>query len=159
MSNTDNYVQIMTDSLIMKKSVLEKIVILNEEQKDIVSASEFNDASFRENVEKKSLLIDDINRLDAGFDDLFKRVREEIESDKESYRSQIETMKSLIRDVTELAVKVEADEARNKSLVEKRFNQLRKDVQQVRNNTQKASIYYQNMNKLEMTPQFLDKKK
>ncbi len=159
MGDTDNYVQIMTDSLIMKKSVLEKIVVLNEEQKKIISSDDFDGNLFRDNVNKKAQLVEEINRLDAGFDDLFRRVRQVLDADKVSYSSQIAAMKILIKDVTELAVKVEADEARNKKLVEKKFIELRKGVQKAKTNVQKTNAYYQNMNKLDTSPQFMDKKK
>lgn len=159
MGDTDNYVQIMTDSLIMKKSVLEKIVVLNEEQKKIISSNDFDGNLFRDNVNKKAQLVEEINRLDAGFDDLFRRVRQVLDADKVSYSSQIAAMKILIKDVTELAVKVEADEARNKKLVEKKFIELRKGVQKAKTNVQKTNAYYQNMNKLDTSPQFMDQKK
>lgn len=159
MGNTDNYVKIMTDSLVMKKSVLEKIVALNEEQKKIVSSDDFDGNLFRENVNKKAQLVEEINRLDAGFDDLFRRVREVLDADKASYSNQIATMKTLIKDVTDLAVKVEADEARNKRLVEKKFAELRRGVQTAKTNVQKTNAYYQNMNKLDTSPQFMDQKK
>lgn len=159
MGDTDNYVQIMTDSLIMKKSVLEKIVVLNEEQKKIISSDDFDGNLFRDNVNKKAQLVEEINRLDAGFDDLFRRVRQVLDADKVSYSSQIAAMKILIKDVTELAVKVEADEARNKKLVEKKFIELRKGVQKAKTNVQKTNAYYQNMNKLDTSPQFMDQKK
>ena len=159
MGDTDNYVQIMTDSLIMKKSVLEKIVVLNEEQKKIISSDDFDGNLFRDNVNKKAQLVEEINRLDAGFDDLFRRVRLVLDADKASYSSQIASMKILIKDVTELAVKVEADEARNKKLVEKKFIELRKGVQKAKTNVQKTNAYYQNMNKLDTSPQFMDQKK
>lgn len=159
MGDTDNYVQIMTDSLIMKKSVLEKIVVLNEEQKKIISSDDFDGNLFRDNVNKKARLVEEINRLDAGFDDLFRRVRQVLDADKASYSSQIASMKILIKDVTELAVKVEADEARNKKLVEKKFIELRKGVQKAKTNVQKTNAYYQSMNKLDTSPQFMDQKK
>ncbi len=159
MKQTDNYVQIMTDSLRMKRSVLEKIVSLNEEQKNIITSDVFDGDAFSSNVGKKAELVDEINKLDAGFDDLFKRVREVLDIDKESYVQEIAVMKSLIRSVTELCVKIEAEEARNKKLVEKKFAELRRNVKAVQDNMNKANIYYQNMNKLDMTPQFMDQKK
>lgn len=159
MKQTDNYVQIMTDSLRMKRSVLEKIVSLNEEQKNIITSDVFDGDAFSGNVGKKAELVDEINKLDAGFDDLFKRVREVLDIDKESYVQEIAVMKSLIRSVTELCVKIEAEEARNKKLVEKKFAELRRNVKAVQDNMNKANIYYQNMNKLDMTPQFMDQKK
>ncbi|MDY5806147.1 MAG: hypothetical protein SPM04_01225, partial [Lachnospira sp.] len=74
MGNTDNYIQIMTESLIMKKSVLEKLVTLNDEQKALIGAEDFDGNAFQDNIDKKSGLVDEINRLDNGFDDLFRRV-------------------------------------------------------------------------------------
>lgn len=159
MKQTDNYVQIMTDSLRMKRSVLEKIVSLNEEQKSIVTSSDFDGDEFSDNVRKKAELVDEINKLDAGFDDLFTRVKEILDSNKEAYAQEINTMKLLIRSVTELCVKVEAEEARNKVLVEKKFAELKRNVKSVQDNMNKANVYYQNMNKLDMTPQFMDQKK
>ena len=159
MGNTDNYIQIMTESLIMKKSVLEKLVVLNDEQKALIGAEDFDGSAFQDNIDKKSALVDEINRLDNGFDELFCRVRETLEADKENYSQEITRFKSLIRDVTELSVKVEAGEARNRKLVDERFAELKKGVQSAKRSSQMANTYYQNMNKLDDAPQFMDQKK
>jgi predicted RNA-binding protein with RPS1 domain len=159
MSETESYVQMLTDSLVMKKSVLEKIVALNEEQKAILTADEFDSEAFNTNAGNKALLVNEINRLDTGFESLFARVKEQLEANKSAYAAQIATLKSLIKDVTELAVRVEADEARNKTLAQKCFSGLRKDVRNARNNVQKTNTYYQNMNKIDTSPVFMDTKK
>jgi hypothetical protein len=159
MGDTENYVQILTDSLIMKKSVLEKIVALNDEQKAILTADEFDSDAFNANVNSKGQLINEINRLDVGFDNLFARVKTQLDANKSAYSSQISNLKALIKDVTELSVKVEADEARNKTLAQKCFAGLRKDVQHARSNVQKTNTYYQNMNKIDTSPVFMDTKK
>lgn len=159
MSSTDNYVQMMKDSLIMKKNVLEKAIVLNDEQKSILMADSFDGDAFQNNVSRKSELAEEINRLDNGFDELFRRVKETIEVDKKAYSRQIAEMKALITDVTDLLVKVETGEKRNKELADKRFADLRRDVQKAKRNTNLTNTYYQNMNMVETEPQFMDQKK
>ena len=123
---TDNYVQMMTDSLVMKKDILEKIIDLNETQNSILLESEFNDKNFRENIDAKSELIDKIEKLDDGFNALFARVKQTLDGHKDEYKSEISVIKELIKSVTELAVRVQAQEARNKVLAEKKFAMLKK---------------------------------
>ena len=153
----DNYLQMMLDSLIMKKSILEKITILNEEQKKIAEF-DFDEQNFTKVVDKKSELIDNIVRLDDGFNSLFERVKKMLEGNKDKYKSQIAQIQQLIRDVTALAVKVEAQEKRNKNLIEKQFSLLKKDIYSAKDNASKMNSYYKNMNKLGYESQFMDRK-
>ena len=118
---TENYVQMMTDSLIMKKDILEKVIVLSEAQNGILAAAEFDEKAFRENIDEKAELIDKIERLDDGFNSLFARVKETLDGHKDEYKSEITVIKELIKSVTELAVRVQAQEARNKVLAENRF--------------------------------------
>lgn len=72
---TENYVQMMTDSLIMKKDILEKVIVLSEAQNGILAAAEFDENAFRENIDEKAELIDKIERLDDGFNSLLQELR------------------------------------------------------------------------------------
>ena len=156
---TENYVQMMTDSLIMKKDILEKVIVLSEAQNGILAAAEFDEKAFRENIDEKAELIDKIERLDDGFNSLFARVKETLDGPKDEYKSEITVIKELIKSVTELAVRVQAQEARNKVLAENRFAQMRKEVSNAKRNTQAASTYYNSMNKLNFEPHLMDQKK
>ena len=138
----DNYLQMMIDSLIMKKSILEKITILNEEQRKLAE-SEFDEENF--------LKVD-------GFNSLFERVKKALEGNRDKYKSQIERIQQLIRDVTALSVRVEAQEKRNKSLIEKQFFVLKKDIYSAKDNANKMNSYYKNMNKMSFESQFMDRK-
>ena len=152
---TENYVQMMTDSLIMKKDILEKVIVLSEAQNGILAAAEFDEKAFRENIDEKAELIDKIERLDDGFNSLFARVKETLDGHKD----ELTDIKELIKSVTELAVRVQAQEARNKVLAENRFAQMRKEVSNAKRNTQAASTYYNSMNKLNFEPHLMDQKK
>lgn len=156
---TDNYIQMMIDSLRMKQRILEKIVALNEEQSRLVSSPSFDEDAFQANLEGKGELIENLVKLDEGFNSVFTRVKEKIEGHRAEYKEEIRAMQDLIKTVTALGVQVEAQESRNKVLVEDKFAAMRRDIQNAKRSTQKTSVYYQNMNKINTEPHFMDQKK
>ena len=97
--------------------------------------------------------------MDDGFNALFARVKQTLDGHKDEYKSEISVIKELIKSVTELAVRVQAQEARNKVLAEKKFAMLKKEVSNAKKNTQAASTYYNSMNKLNFEPHLMDQKK
>lgn len=157
--STENYLQIMKESLKKKQDILKKLAALNDEQSNIVNASEFDGEAFQKNVDDKDVLVSELLKMDEGFTALFNRVKEQLLQNKEQYADDINTMKQLIKEVTELGVKVETQEARNKELIGGRFRTMRKEVQNAKRSTQMANEYYKNMNKLSTEPQFMDRKK
>ncbi len=157
--SAENYLQIMTDSLIKKKDILTKLVALNDVQENIINKPEFDEADFNKNVDDKAELIEQLIKLDEGFNVVFERVKEQLSENKEAYSAQIKVMQGLIKEVTELAANVETKENRNKSLVESRFAAMRREINDAKRSTQMANTYYKNMNKLNYEPQFMDKKK
>ena len=124
---TTNYLQMMIDSLNKKKDILTRIIVLNEEQDNILSTSILDDAAFDSNMKAKGDCIDELDRLDEGFQALFNRVRDEINNNKAMYTEEIAVMKKLITEVTELGAKIEVQEARNKVKVEAMFRRERQE--------------------------------
>ena len=76
---TENYLQIMINSLKKKKNVLQQIVAYNNEQESIVMASEFDGDKFQKNMEDKSDCIDELNMLDDGFQSVYYRFKSELQ--------------------------------------------------------------------------------
>lgn len=158
MQNT--YVDVMIQSLQKKVKVLEEIKKANIKQKEILEDERAEVDAFDEIVEKKSALIEQMIQLDSGFDKLFERVKEELNTNKESYADKIKTMQSLIRQVTDLSMELQTQEARNKELMTRKFVSVRERAKVVRTNTKAVSQYYQNMMQLNVIdPQFMDNKK
>lgn len=153
-----SYLSMMADSLNKKADVLEAIAGINDRQNEILQAQPFELDDFDVTVHDKAELIEHLEQLDDGFTALFARVREELEGRKEQYAREIKTMQQLIRRVTELSVRVEAQEQRNKALAEKQFSTLKKEVKEAKRSTQMASRYYKSMSKVDIAPQFMDKK-
>ena len=155
---TTNYLQIMIDSLKKKKDILIKIVSLNEEQEKILSKEELNQDAFEGNMHEKGECIDELEKLDEGFQSVFDRIKEELSNNKQMYVDEIETMKKLIKEVTELGAKIEVQEARNKVKVEAMFRRERQEHKEAKRSASMAKSYYQNMSRVSDEPQFMDTK-
>ena len=146
--DTQNYVDIMIDSLVKKEELLKQIVDYNEAQQTIVTAPEFKEEAFEKNVADKGEVVEKILQLDEGFNSVFNRIKEELQNNKKKYAKDIERLKTLVASVTELGVRIQAQELRNKQLVEKRFAQMRKELSQAKRTTSTANAYYKNVNNL-----------
>lgn len=158
--DTQNYVDIMIDSLTKKEELLKQIVDYNEAQQTIVTAPEFKEEAFEKNVADKGEVVEKILRLDEGFNSVFNRIKKELQTNKKKYAKEIERLKTLVASVTELGVRIQAQELRNKQLVEKRFAQMRKELSQAKRTTSTANTYYKNVNNLnQYESHFLDQKK
>ena len=158
--DTQNYLDIMIDSLTKKEELLKQIVGYNEAQQTIVTAPEFKEEAFEKNVADKGEVVEKILRLDEGFNSVFNRIKKELQTKKKKYAKEIERLKTLVASVTELGVRIQAQELRNKQLVEKRFAQMRRELSQAKRTTSTANAYYKNVNNLnQYESHFLDQKK
>ncbi len=158
MQNT--YVDIMIQSLRKKVKVLEEIKKLNETQKELLESDKSDADEFDKTVEDKSARIEQMNQLDSGFDQLFERVKDELDTNRVAYAEKIKVMQELIRRITDLSMELQAQESRNKDLMTRKFVSIRERAKVVRTNTKAANQYYQNMMQLNyVDPQFLDNKK
>lgn len=155
-----NYISILKESLYKKVEVLDEILRLNELQKDSVSEEKFNEDKFDESIEKKDVCIAELNRLDSGFESVFKHVREKIDENPEMYKKDVEEFQKLISEITEKSMEVQLSEKRNEKLVFGKLSEERNKIRQSKNANKVATDYYKNMSKVNVVePQFLDKKK
>lgn len=157
---TDNYLQIMTESLEKKEHVLDEIVKLSEEQENILAVPNLDPDDFQKYVNKKAEWIDQLELLDEGFEGLYEKVKDILSGDKSLYAVEIRQMQELIKRITDKSVKIQAIEARNKRLTEQKFGTVRKQVREVRNSQKIVQQYYKNMvRNAGNEPYFVDNKK
>lgn len=155
----DNYLKILEESLRKKLQVLDEIQAYNEKQKQVFQSDSVELEEFDAAVEEKGKLIEQISKLDEGFETLYSNVAKELEDNKEKYAGQIQTLKQLVQQVTEKGVSVQAQEARNKALIEAYFARERGQLRQGRQASKVAYDYYKSMsNTNTVPPQFLDSK-
>jgi len=104
--------------------------------------------------------VEDLVKLDEGFDTLYARIKEELSVNKAAYKDVIVRMQGLIQEVTDKSTELQTLEHRNKSLIEQRFAESKKAIKQSKMGSKAAMEYYQRMNNLKnVDPQLMDKKR
>ena len=154
------YIEIMQQSLKKKIEILDKIISLDEQQKEQLENPTSTVDEFDKTVEAKAKLIEQLDQLDSGFEKLYARVKEELAVHKEDHAASIRNMQDCIRQITDKSMEIQAQEARNKELMTKKFSSMRQKAKNVRKNSKIANQYYRNMMQLNyVDPQFMDNKK
>ena len=154
------YISIMIQSLKKKSAVLDTIMELNIQQKEELENPALDPDNFDRTVEKKAEQIQQLELLDNGFQELYEKVREELQSNREAYREDIACMQEYIRKLTDKSATIQAQEARNKDLMTQKFASVRKQVKEVRKSQKVVNQYYKSMMKANyMEAHFTDNKK
>lgn len=157
---TENYLTLLEESLRSKLQVLDEIQQYNLRQQEIFQSEEVDIDRFDEYVEEKGNLIDKLNSLDNGFESLYAKVSKQLSENRDQYKDQIKQLQELVAKVTESSVSIQAQEARNKKLIEDFFRKTREELGLGRKSSKAAYDYYKNMSKSAVVlPQFMDSKK
>lgn len=155
-----NYINILLQDLRKKNLVLDQIMEANLKQRDALEDPNLDPDDFDVIVEQKVKLIEQLEQLDDGFEQIYARVREELMTNKAQYAGEIKEMQALIRQLTDKSASIEVQEQRNKALMTQKFNSVRKQVREIRASQKVVNQYYHNMMKTNfIDPQFLDNKK
>ena len=157
---TENYLVILEESLRRKLQVMEDIQAYNQRQQEIFQADNVDLDQFDSYVDEKGVLIERLNSLDNGFERLYANVAQELSGNREKYGDQIKRLQGLVSKVTEAGIAVQAQEARNKKLIEEYFRRQREGIREGRKSSKAAFDYYKNMSKSSVVmPQIMDQKK
>ncbi len=156
----ESQLNILAESLDKKLLVLKEIQKYNEEQEKVFQSEQVDMDGFDAAVEKKGQLIERLTRLDAGFETMYAKLSEELKNNRAKYTVQIKSLKEKVAEVTELSVSIQAQERRNKKLIEEYFARERANIRNGRKSSKAAYDYYKNMNRANfIPPQYMDSKK
>ena len=156
----NQYIAIMLQSLQKKEKILNSIIQINKRQKEELENPSIDTDDIDKTVEEKSELIELLELLDNGFEKLYEKDREELQTNKELYKEDILQMQTSIRALTEKSMEIQTQEARNKQLMEQKFASVKKQVKEIRSSQKVVNQYYKNMMKKGyVEPHFLDNKK
>jgi hypothetical protein len=153
------YIGLLAEILKRKIEVLKLLMDLSVQQEQILTAEAFDEDLFLTTIDQKEEQINRLNTLDEGFDKIYNGVKEELSVDKVSYTSEILLMKDLITEITDMSVKLQAIEKRNKEKLEQVLVEKRKEIKNFRVSNQTATNYYKTMaQQHEAQSYFYDKK-
>lgn len=150
----------MIQSLKKKEQILLNIIQINQRQKEELDNPALDPDDFDATFEEKAELIEKLEVLDNGFQEIYERVRDELTEHKDEHREEIAQMQEYIRSLTEKSADIQAQELRNKELMQQKFATVKKQVKEVRKSQKVVNQYYKNMMRTNyIDPQFTDKKK
>ena len=147
--------QSLEKKLLLLGGILEK----SRDQEVLLKDEELDPDQFEQNVEEKAALVEQLIELDAGFEQVYARIKEDLPKQKAQYQEEIKKLQKLISEITARSTSIQAEEARNKDLAQKKFATVKKQIKEAKTSRQVVNQYYQNMMKLNFVdPQFMDDK-
>mgnify|MGYP003397269848 FL=1 len=153
------YMDMLVECLEKKDKILDSLAVLNKKQTELIQNEDFSLSEFDKCVEEKGVLIDNILKLDSGFEGLYNKIGKTVAANPSEYKVQLGKMQSLISSITEKSMSLQAEEERNKLLIEGRFSREKNKIKSGRSQSKVAMDYYKSMNKLNhIDSQFWDKK-
>lgn len=156
----NTYIRMLIESLEKKIVLLDEALELDEEQIRLIQEEDPDMGSLDESLEKKGKIIEELDRLDDGFESVYAKVRDELLNNKEAHRDQIKRLQELISVITEKSVKVQAAEIRGRESVERFLKHRRSSLKETKSSVKAANAYAVNMRKMnKIDAFFVDKKK
>lgn len=157
-NNKETYIQLLIDSLGKKLEVLNELMQITASQQTIIESEGFDEDEFLKTISLKEEHIQSLFELDKGFEMVYDRIREELNENRKEYAPQITSLKELVTKVTDLSVKLQALETRNKSKLEALLAKKRRSIKNSRLSNETVTNYYKNLaNKSESQSYFYDK--
>ena len=156
----ENQLTILAESLEQKIKVLTAIQEYNDRQEQVFTNEQIDLDSFDAAVEEKARLIEQLMLLDEGFETMYAKLSEQLQNNREMYASEIRGLQQQIAQITEMSVAIQAQEKRNKQLVEQYFARERTSIGQRRKHSKAAYDYYKKVSNASYAPpQYYDSKK
>ena len=155
----DNYLHVLEESLIKKNTILDRIYSCSKKQEQLLKEEDFSFKNFDQIVEEKDGYVEELTKLDDGFETLYNRIGAQLSENRAKYGQEISRMQKFIADITEKSVEIQALEARNKASLERMFQRKRDSLKVNRQSSKAAYDYYKNMNNGSIpVSQYMDQK-
>ncbi len=156
----EEYLKALITSMDAKAGCLKKLQYKTDEQTELLKAGQMDWDAFDKLVDEKDAVIDELDKLDDGFQLVFERIKDELEADKARYKSYIAKLQEQIKSVTEQSTALMAAEHRNHDLAAGKFSEEKRKIRQNKTSSKAAANYYASMNQINyIDPQLMDKKK
>ncbi len=143
------YISTLRDSLQKKDKILDEILRISNYQKELLEVTPLDYEKFDNYVNDKDVCIENLNKLDEGFEILYQRVGDELKENREVYAQEILQMKQLISSITEKSVSIQTLEERNRKAMEQAILQSRRELQKGKRSVSVAQNYYKNMSNID----------
>lgn len=144
----NNYLQIMIESLEKKNTMLDDIIEKNRKQAECIDTKEFDAIDwddFNLLITEKEIIIEKLNNMDEGFQNLYDKIKVQLEENKDKYVSEIRRIQELIKILGEKNIQIQTEEEKNRQMIEKVLMGRKKVIRRSRSGIKVAQSYVQTM--------------
>ena len=145
MDELNTYLNILIDTIKMKIDMFKNIYKITGEQEQMLNG-DFDTELFQKTIDEKQKYIDEVKKLDFGFETTYKKIGNEVSNNKEKYKDQIVLLKQSISQVMELGVKIQLQEENNKTKSMGKFSVKKSEVKTYKKSKSTVAAYYKNIN-------------
>ena len=154
------YLKLLIQSLKKKLLLLNQIIVLNQQQKEMLMDENLDPDTLDVNVREKDELISQVTQLDDGFDEVYAHIADLMKKNHSDYEEELDRMRELIRQIMAKDASIRTDEQRNYELAQKKFARIKKQIREVKTSQKMVNRYYQNMMQQRQADiQYMDNKK
>lgn len=139
------YIKMLEDSLVKKVELLKQLQGLNLEQREILEDYETTPEELDENINRKSDIIERLDKMDEGFQSVYDKIKDDIASNKDAYSNEIKHIQELITHIMDLSADVQAKELQNKDIATVRFTHIRSQIRETKHGQKAVASYYASM--------------
>lgn len=153
------YFILLKDTLKKKIGVLQELLQYTLLQEQIIDKGDIEKEEFLGTISEKDKQLNVLIQLDDGFDQVYQRIKESLLKYPKYFEADVKELKDLITIITDLNMKLQALEKRNKTKMDNVLIKKRLEIKNFKANNQMVSNYYKNMaNQHQGQAYFLDKK-
>ena len=154
------YLELLIQSLKKKLLLLNQIIVLNQQQKEMLMDENLDPDTLDVNVREKDELISQVTQRDDGFDEVYAHIADLMKKNHSDYEEELDRMRELIRQIMAKDASIRTDEQRNYELAQKKFARVKKQIREVKTSQKMVNRYYQNMMQQRQADiQYMDNKK
>lgn len=152
--------KILENTIEKKEQYLNELLQLTREQESLLLAERFSMDAFSELMSKKEPYIGKITEFDAGFENVFAKMKPVMEEYKKEFEPRIKALQQRIKAVLEKGAALCTLEEQNKTRLEFCLKDKKQEIKNFKKSSKTVSNYYKNMSG-SVTEQsfFMDKKK
>lgn len=143
MNTMDTYIDVLLTSLKKKEQVLGRLDRVVEKEDIALKSADASIDELNELQQQKGDLLEEMEQLEIGFEKVYERAGEELSRERQKYRSQIEQMQRYIKSITDLTVKIKAQEERNRQYMEAFLKSKKREIKQYHVGNQRMAQYHQ----------------
>lgn len=158
--NFEVYLNILCQTLQKKNDILDQLLILDRKQEVLAKSDAATVEEFQSVMDEKAPLLEELEKLDNGFELSYSRVKNGFAVYKNKYQKTILLMQENITDISNKVMNIQRLESQNRDSIRIKFTNMRKRIKDYNVNSKSVSSYYKNMsNAFSGEAQFMDKKK